>query len=223
MLRFRISLAALLAACPACVAAPAQRPTTYDEIIAKQAKAHGVPESFVHRTVMRESRYNPHLVHRHCYGLMQIKQATARSMGYKGNPAGLLDAETNLTYAIPYLANAYMLAGGDEDKATALYRRGYYFFAKRNGMLASLQTASSPTPASDPGSLAPSEARPADPVTAFFSFLAGTAPGAPPSPADPRENAAPAAPAASSARDVLHQPAGIGPASASLASNDSQP
>jgi Transglycosylase SLT domain len=48
--------------------------------------------------IMRESHYNPRIVHRHCYGLLQIKPATARSMGYKGPAQGLLDPETNLRW-----------------------------------------------------------------------------------------------------------------------------
>ena len=58
--------------------------------MARQAEIHGVPEALVHRIVKRESRYQPGVVHRHCFGLMQIKYATAREMGYKGDAKGLL-------------------------------------------------------------------------------------------------------------------------------------
>ncbi|HET6379138.1 MAG TPA: lytic transglycosylase domain-containing protein [Methylocella sp.] len=169
MLRFLLAAAALL--WPVCLAHAADRPTTaFDEMIAKQAKAHGVPEAFVHRIVMRESRYNPRLVHRHCYGLMQIKHATARSMGYNGSPRGLLDAETNLTYAIPYLANAYHLAGGDEKLATVLFSSGYYYTAKRKGMLGELRTAMSPP--EDAGAEPPAASEPpSSPFTGLLSFL----------------------------------------------------
>ena len=61
---------------------------------------------------------------------MQIKYETARGMGYKGEARGLLDRQVNLTYGIPYLANAYHLADGNENRATALYRGGYYYLAK---------------------------------------------------------------------------------------------
>src|SRR4051812_34147920 len=71
-----------------------------DSMIAAHARANGIPESLVHRVVRRESGYNPHLVGSGgAMGLMQIKQATARGLGYAGSAAGLLDAETNLTYA----------------------------------------------------------------------------------------------------------------------------
>jgi soluble lytic murein transglycosylase-like protein len=56
-------------------------------------------------------------------------------MGYTGNAAGLLDADTNMTYAVKYLANAYKVAGGNHDRAVALYAGGYYYAAKSKGML----------------------------------------------------------------------------------------
>jgi soluble lytic murein transglycosylase-like protein len=124
VLRIPLAAAAVLLTCSMCFARPAQRPTTYDQMIAREANIHGVPEAFVHRIVMRESRYHPRLVHNHCFGLMRIEYATARGMGYRGDPRGLLDPEVNLTYAVPYLANAYRLADGNEERATALFRGG---------------------------------------------------------------------------------------------------
>jgi len=59
-------------------------------------------------------------------GLMQIKYATARALGYSGAPAGLLDADTNLTYAVKYLAGALRAAAGNPERAYALYRSGYH-------------------------------------------------------------------------------------------------
>ena len=144
MPRLAVCAAALLLSGAAGAARAAERPTAYDEMIARHAKAHGVPEAFVHRMIMRESRYNPRIVHRRCYGLLQIKQATARSMGYKGDPKGLLDPEINLTFAVPYLANAYRIAGGDEERAIVLFSSGYYYSAKRQNLLGELRTASTP-------------------------------------------------------------------------------
>lgn len=117
--------------------------TAYDGMIADIAILHGVPESFVHRIVMRESRYNPRAIHRHCFGLLQLKYQTARDMGYEGPPEGLLDPAVNLTYGIPYAANAYMLSGGNERRAIALYSAGYYYTAKHMDKLHALRTASS--------------------------------------------------------------------------------
>src|ERR1035437_8706912 len=71
----------------------------YDALVATHAKANAVPEALVHRVIVRESRYQPALVGRGgTIGLMQIKLATARSLGYTGSADGLRDPNTNLTY-----------------------------------------------------------------------------------------------------------------------------
>ncbi len=85
-------------------AAWAQR-ANYEAMVAEHARANGIPEALVHRVIVRESRYQPHLVGRGgTIGLMQIKLATARGLGYTGTAAGLHDPNTNLTYAVRYLA-----------------------------------------------------------------------------------------------------------------------
>ncbi len=98
---------------------------TLDTMIAERAAANGVPVSLVRRVIMRESGYNPRAVSAGNYGLMQIRLGTARSLGYSGGAAGLLDPSTNLTYGVRYLAGAYRVAGGNESRAIALYQRGY--------------------------------------------------------------------------------------------------
>ena len=100
---------------------------------AAQASAAGVPASLVERVIRRESGGNPRAVHAGNYGLMQIKLGTARAMGYTGSAAGLLDPQTNMTYAVRYLAGAYRAAGGNENRAVALYAGGYYYQAKAQG------------------------------------------------------------------------------------------
>ena len=114
-------------------AASAQEGGAYSGHVARHAAAHGLPPSLVHRVIMRESRYNPRAVSKGNYGMMQIRLGTARGMGYRGGAAGLLDADTNMTYAVKYLAGAYRAAGGNADRAVALYARGYYDVAKRQG------------------------------------------------------------------------------------------
>jgi hypothetical protein len=44
-------------------------------------------------------------------------------------------------YAVAYLANAYRVAGGNADRAVSLYSSGYYYVAKRQGMLGQLRKA----------------------------------------------------------------------------------
>ena len=100
---------------------------------ASQASAAGVPVSLVERVIRRESGGNARAVHAGNYGLMQIKLSTARAMGYTGSAAGLLDPQTNMTYAVRYLAGAYRAAGGNENRAVALYARGYYYQANAQG------------------------------------------------------------------------------------------
>lgn len=106
-----------------------------DGLIAHYSQAYAVPEHLVRRVIVRESGYNPAARNGPYYGLMQISHATARGMGFSGNASGLLDAETNLRYAVRYLAGAYMTAGGNDDRAVQFYARGYYYDAKRLGLL----------------------------------------------------------------------------------------
>jgi soluble lytic murein transglycosylase-like protein len=115
--------------------APARAYSHLDGLIAKHAAAYNVPESLIRRVIHRESRGNPRAVSKGNYGLMQIRLGTARAMGYRGSAAGLLDADTNMTYAVKYLAGAWRVAGGNPDRAVRNYAAGYYYSAKRKGML----------------------------------------------------------------------------------------
>ena len=98
---------------------------TLDVLIAYHASANNVPESLVRKVILRESRYNPRAVNAGNYGLMQIRLGTARRLGYRGTWQGLLDADTNMTYAVRYLAGAYRAARGNAARAVVLYQRGY--------------------------------------------------------------------------------------------------
>lgn len=109
--------------------------TEIDRLIEKYAELYDVPVALVRRVVKRESNFRPGATNRGHYGLMQIKPATARSMGYKGTARGLLDAETNLKYSVKYLRGAYLVADGNHDRADRLYQSGYYYHAKRKGLL----------------------------------------------------------------------------------------
>ena len=108
-------------------------PRAYDGLVARHAAANGLPEALVRRVIVRESRYNPRAVSKGNYGIMQIRLGTARAMGYSGGAGGLLDADTNMTYAVRYLAGAYRAAGGNHDRAVMNYARGYYHSAKAQG------------------------------------------------------------------------------------------
>ncbi len=123
------------AASPEVLAYASTGPGNLDGLIAHYAHHYRVPESLIRRVIDRESDYNPAARNGPYWGLMQIRHDTARGMGYNGQAAGLLDAETNLRYAVRYLAGAYMVAGGDEARAVQLYAAGYYYHAKRQGLL----------------------------------------------------------------------------------------
>ncbi len=109
---------------------PAYAGDNLDPLITKYAAAHNVPESLVRRVIKRESGGNPRLVDRGNYGLMQIRLGTARALGYSGSAEGLLDPDTNMSYAVKYLAGAYRTANGDADRAVHYYQSGYYYAAR---------------------------------------------------------------------------------------------
>jgi soluble lytic murein transglycosylase-like protein len=106
-----------------------------NRLVEKYAALYEVPVGLVRRVIKRESNFNPAAYYRGHWGLMQIKHATARGMGYDGPARGLLDAETNLRYAVKYLRGAWMVAEGNPELADRLYQRGYYWDAKRKGLL----------------------------------------------------------------------------------------
>jgi len=134
-MKHHLSLAALAAMAALYFPQQASAQSEYDRLIASQAQANGVPEALVHRVILRESRYRPGLIGRcGCIGLMQIKLATARGLGYTGDAAGLRDPNTNLTYGVKYLAGAYRAANGDQNRAMHYYASGYYQAAKRQGV-----------------------------------------------------------------------------------------
>jgi len=141
----KICIATLLVALTASVSAASaknQRVARLDAngnlngLIARHAAANNLPEDLVRRIIKRESGGNPRVVSKGNFGLMQIKLATARSMGYQGTAAGLLDADTNMTYAVKYLAGAYHVAGGNTNRAVHYYAAGYYYAAKSKGRAA---------------------------------------------------------------------------------------
>jgi soluble lytic murein transglycosylase-like protein len=115
-------------------------------MIETAASENGVPAVLLHRIIKRESNYNAQAYHGGHWGLMQIKYETARSMGYRGTAAGLLNPETNLRFGGRYLAGAYLVSGGNVERALLLYGRGYYYEAKRKGLLEATRLRVGPHP-----------------------------------------------------------------------------
>lgn len=141
------AVASSAAPAPASRAAPAEEttllafaaqpagPADINALVSKYAAHYDVPESLIHRVIRRESTYNPRARNGPYMGLMQISTATAKSMGYRGGPEGLLDADTNLRYAVKYLRGAWIVGGYSQDAAVRHYSRGYYYDAKAKGLL----------------------------------------------------------------------------------------
>ncbi|WP_417719275.1 transglycosylase SLT domain-containing protein [Salipiger sp.] len=147
----RVILLVLLCSLAACAArAPApevSRLETFDpplypnetpelrHLINKWSDHYEIPRKLVHRLAIRESTHNPAARNGPYYGLFQILPQTARTMGFQGQPSDLYDAETNLKYALKYLRGAWLVSDGSQDAAIGWYARGYYYEAKRRGML----------------------------------------------------------------------------------------
>jgi soluble lytic murein transglycosylase-like protein len=137
-----------------------------DALVSKHAAANNVPEDLVRRVIKRESGGNPRVISKGNYGIMQIRLGTARSLGYQGTAAGLLDADTNMTYAVKYLAGAYHVAGGNPSRAVHYYAAGYYYAGKRQRYAQAESSAASGLVVDGNGGMArfksePSSSRPA--------------------------------------------------------------
>ncbi len=102
----------------------------YAKLIRKAAAKHGVPVKIAKAVVEVESNFNPRARGSAGeVGLMQIKPATARGIGYRGSTKALYDPETNLEWGMKYLAGAHQRAGGDLCGTILRYNAGHY--AKR--------------------------------------------------------------------------------------------
>ncbi len=84
------------------------------------------PVSLAHAVIQVESNYRPGARGSAGeIGLMQIKPATARMMGYSGSAKGLYDPDTNIRYGMKYLARAHELGGGDTCATILRYNAGH--------------------------------------------------------------------------------------------------
>jgi len=102
----------------------------FARLIRKAAAKHGVPVNIAKAVVEVESNFNPRARGSAGeVGLMQIKPATARGIGYRGSTRALYDPETNLEWGMKYLAGAHKRAGGDLCGTILRYNAGHY--AKR--------------------------------------------------------------------------------------------
>ena len=82
----------------------------FSTLIERYASEHGLPAELAHAVIEIESRFKPSATGGVGeVGLMQIKPATARMVGFRGSRKALYDPETNIKYGMRYLAKAHKL------------------------------------------------------------------------------------------------------------------
>lgn len=95
------------------------------EMIKAVAPAHGVPTWFALRIAKVESNYNPKARGSQGeLGLYQLKCATAREMGFRGNCSALLDPAINIQFGLKHLALAIRKSNGDLKLAASKHNGG---------------------------------------------------------------------------------------------------
>lgn len=110
--------------------AAASKKGSYATLVRKVAKKHGVPVKIALAVVKVESNFNPRARGGAGeVGLMQIKPATARGLGYRGSTKKLYNPSVNLEWGMRYLAGAHKRASGDVCGTILRYNAGHY--AKR--------------------------------------------------------------------------------------------
>ncbi|MEM1377678.1 MAG: transglycosylase SLT domain-containing protein [Pseudomonadota bacterium] len=98
----------------------------FSDIISRHALANGVPVDLAHAVVYSESSYRPNARGAAGeIGLMQLRPATARLVGYSGSTNDLFKPETNIAYGMKYLGQAHELAGGDMCGTILKYNAGH--------------------------------------------------------------------------------------------------
>lgn len=98
----------------------------YGGLIASYAKANGIPVSLARAVVRVESNFRANARGAAGeIGLMQVKLATARMMGYRGSAKGLYNPETNIKYGMKYLGKARKLSGGTTCGTILKYNAGH--------------------------------------------------------------------------------------------------
>lgn len=103
---------------------------TYSTIILAAAKLAKVSGALLLAICTQESNLtNAYVLHdggSPSIGVCQIKYETAKMLGYKGKAQGLMNVQTNATYAAKYLAYQQERYGNDWHKLAAAYNAGSY-------------------------------------------------------------------------------------------------
>lgn len=99
----------------------------FSDIIEREALAAGVPVELAHAIVSVESHYRVDVTGKAGeIGLMQIKPATARDMGFEGDKNDLYNPLVNIKYGMKYLAGAAKRGGGTLCGTILKYNAGHY-------------------------------------------------------------------------------------------------
>jgi soluble lytic murein transglycosylase-like protein len=94
-------------------------------LIKSQAPRYGVPTWFALRIAHVESGYNPNARGAAGeYGVFQMKCATARGIGFRGNCGNLLNASTNVQYGLKHLSLAVRSSRGNLKLAASKHNGG---------------------------------------------------------------------------------------------------
>jgi soluble lytic murein transglycosylase-like protein len=119
-MKMLINAVAIVAALATCTSV---RAADMRSMVSEAADANGIPRNIAHAIVRVESNYNCHLTGRAGErGIMQVKPATAHSVGVTGN---LFDCRTGLEAGMRYLRLA-IARGGSGCAGLSLYQRGVY-------------------------------------------------------------------------------------------------
>lgn len=98
----------------------------YASIVTRYAAAYGVSSDLAHAVIRIESNYRENARGSAGeIGLMQIKPATARMLGYTGSNKGLYDPATNIKFGLKYLSMAQDLGGGTTCGTILKYNAGH--------------------------------------------------------------------------------------------------
>ena len=96
------------------------------QTIRTQAAAARVPVDLADAVATVESAYDPHAVGLvDEIGLMQVRPAIARQLGFEGTIQDLFEPETNIRLGMTYLAGAWERSGGNLCQALMKYRAGW--------------------------------------------------------------------------------------------------
>jgi len=94
-------------------------------LIKSMAPRYGVPTWFALRIAKIESGYNPRVRGAAGeYGVFQLKCATARGIGFRGNCGSLLNASTNVQYGLKHLSLAARSSRGNLRLAASKHNGG---------------------------------------------------------------------------------------------------